>query len=120
MMKKIITIAILIIVILSIFFIKINYKNFRFGNNSNIKSADKIKKYILGITSYQTNADITINSNKNTNVYKIKEQYLKKNNICKTEIIEPENIKRNKYIIWWNKFKNRKFKTTNRIFISKL
>ena len=98
-MKKVITIAILIIVIISIFFIKIDYKMFGFGNNKSNKSADKIKKYILGITSYQTNANITINSNKNTNIYEIKEKYFKKSNICKTEIIQPNSINRNYYNI---------------------
>jgi outer membrane lipoprotein-sorting protein len=92
-MKKVITIAIVIIIILLLFFIKFDYKIFTFGNNKSNKSADKIKKYILGITSYETNANVTIKSNKNTNEYTIKEQYLKSNNINKTEILEPNNIR---------------------------
>ena len=92
-MKKIITIAIIIITIIAIFFIKTNYKSFKFGNNISNKSADQIKKYILDINSYDLTANITVQSNKNTNSYIIKEKYVKDNNVCKQEILEPENIK---------------------------
>lgn len=91
-MKKVITISIVIIVILFIFFIKNNYKILNFGNNITNKSADKIKKYILDISSYETNATITVISNKNTNTYTIMEKYMKQNNIRRTEIIEPQNL----------------------------
>ena len=92
-MKKIITIAIIIITIIAIFFIKTNYKSFKFGNNIGKKSADQIKEYILDINSYELIADITVESNKNTNSYVMKEKYLKDNNISTQEIIEPENIR---------------------------
>ena len=51
-----------------------DYKSLKFGNNISNKSADKIEKYILGINSYELKADITIESNKNTNNYRIKVQ----------------------------------------------
>ena len=92
-MKKIITIAIIIITIIAIFFIKTNYKLFEFGNNISKKSADQIKKYILDINSYELTADITVESNKNTNSYIMKEKYLKDNNMSIQEILEPENIR---------------------------
>ena len=93
-MKKIIIIAIIIIVIISvIFLIKNNYKNMEFGNNISSKSADEIKNYILDINSYELTANITIESNKNTNVYIVKEKCIKENNIFKQEILEPENVK---------------------------
>ena len=92
-MKKIITIAIIIITIIAIFFIKINYKSFKFGNNISKKSADQIKKYILDINSYELTADITVESNKNTNSYVMKEKYLKDNNVSTQEVLEPENIR---------------------------
>jgi len=88
-MKKIITIAIIIITLIAMFFIKINYKSLKFGNNITNKSADKI----LDMNSYELIANITIESNKNTNVYVIKEGYIKDNNICKQEVLEPENVK---------------------------
>ena len=56
------------------------------------KSADEIEQYILNINSYNAKAEITINSNKNTNKYLINEQYIKQDNIYKKEILEPENI----------------------------
>ena len=93
-MKKAIIIAIIIIIsIIAIFIIKINYKNIKFGNNMNNKSADKIEKNILDINSYELTANITIESNKNTNVYEIKESCVKDNNVFKQEILEPENIR---------------------------
>lgn len=89
-MKKIIIFA--IITIIAIFFIKTNYKSLKFGNNISNKSADKIEKYILGINSYELKANITIESNKNTNTYIVYEKYINDNNICRREIIEPENV----------------------------
>lgn len=92
-MKKIITIAIIIIVIIISFFVKTNYKLLKNGNNMINKSADEIEKYILDINSYELTANITIEANKNTNVYVIKESCIKDNNLFKQEILEPENVK---------------------------
>ena len=91
-MKKVITIAIVIITIIAIFFIKNNYKSFKFGNNISNKSAEEIAEYILDINSYELTANITVESNKNTNIYTIKEKYIKDDNIFKQEIIEPQNL----------------------------
>lgn len=92
-MKKVITIAIIILIIIFVFLIKTNYKLFKFGNNMSNKSADEIEKYILDINSYEATASITVESNKNTNVYVTKEECIRDNNIFKQEILEPENIK---------------------------
>ncbi len=92
-MKKIILISIVIIVIIIAFFIKTNYKIFNLGNNMSNKSADEIEKYILDINSYELTSNITIQTNKNTNIYVIKEKCIKDNNIFKQEILEPENVK---------------------------
>lgn len=92
-MKKIITIAIIIVVIIFIFFIKTNYKLFKFGNNMSNKSADEIEKHILDINSYKAEASITVESNKSTNMYVVKEECIKESNIFKQEILEPENLK---------------------------
>ena len=92
-MKNIMTIVILIIIIISIFFIKINYKSSKIGNNMSNKSADEIKEYILDINSYELTANITIESNKNRNIYVAKEECIKENNIFKQEILEPENVR---------------------------
>lgn len=92
-MKKIITIATIIVIIIIAFFIKFNYKKIKSGNNITIKSANDVKKYILGINSYEATFKVEINSNKNNNSYVIKEQYVKENGIYKQEVVEPENIK---------------------------
>ena len=91
-MKKIITIAIVIIVIIAIFFIKTNYKSLKFGNNISNKSAEEIAQYILDINSYQAQVSITVESNKNTNAYLVKEECVKDNNTFKQEILEPQNL----------------------------
>ncbi|MEE1389917.1 MAG: hypothetical protein U0M00_05160 [Clostridia bacterium] len=92
-MKKIITVITIIIVVIIAFFIKFNYKKIKSGNNISIKSADDVKNYILGISSYEATFKVEINSNKNNNSYLIKEQYIKENGIYKQEVLEPENIK---------------------------
>ena len=91
-MKKIITIAIILITIIVIFFIKINYKSLKNGNNMSNKSAKEITQYILDINSYEADAEVLIESNKNINKYKIKEKYSKETNVFKREILEPENL----------------------------
>ena len=91
-MKKIITIVTVIVIIIVIFFIKINYKSLKNGNNMSNKSAQEITKYILDINSYEAEAEVLIESNKNSNKYKIKEKYSKDNNVFKREILEPENL----------------------------
>ena len=92
-MKKIVTIVIVIITVIAIFFIKNNYKSFKFGNNISNKSAEQIAKYILDINSYNLTANITVQSNKNTNSYIIKEKYVKDSNMSTQEVVEPESIR---------------------------
>ena len=93
MNKKIIIILIVVVIlIISIFFIKMYYKTFNSGNNISNKSADEIEKYILDIKSYEATAQITINSNKNTNTYIIKQQYIKDESLYKQEFMEPSNV----------------------------
>ena len=91
-MKKVLIILIIFVfIICSIFFIKNNYKVKKIGNNIN-KSADNLKEYILNISSYQANIEVTITSNKNENKYVLKQEYSNPN-ISKQEIIEPTNIR---------------------------
>ena len=97
-MKKIFIVTLVIILIIIAFFIKFNYKSFKFGNTMINKSAESIKQYILDINSYELTADITVESNKNRNSYIIKEKCIKENKMFKQEIIEPENIKGTTFI----------------------
>ena len=87
--KIIIIIFAIILLILIIFLIKNNYKISKKGNNISNKSADEIKQYILNIESYQAVAKITIKSNKNENIYIVKQQYNKNDNVYKQEILDP-------------------------------
>ncbi|MBO5349084.1 MAG: hypothetical protein J6A89_04630 [Clostridia bacterium] len=92
MNKKIICIsAIVIIFMIIIFFIKFNYKKINFGNNESNKSADEVKDYILNINSYTAEIEVTINSNKNTNKYVLKQEYVS-GNMEKQTVLKPENI----------------------------
>lgn len=90
MKKKLIYILIVIIIIGAIvtIFIKNEYKNTKMGNN--ISKSDNVD--ILNISSYEATVTIEIHSNKNTNKYIMKQQYVSPQNF-KQEILEPENIK---------------------------
>jgi len=104
--KKILfTFFCIVIILLIIFLIKNNYNFIKKGNNISNKSADEIEKYILNIDSYYAIAQVTIKSNKNENTYKLKQEYIKKDNSYKQEVIEPENIAGVKFIYNDNKLK---------------
>ena len=91
--KMIILISAIIIVIaiLATILIKNNNKtakNIKIGNNS---SSQEIVDYILNISSYETQIEVEVKSNKNSNKYKMKQTYIDKNNTTQ-EVIEPSNI----------------------------
>ena len=88
-------IAIAIVIFVSIFF-KINYKKINTGNNILNKTLDEVQEYICNINSYEATMEVTINSNKNTNKYKIKQTHDENEDI--QEILEPENVKGIKFI----------------------
>lgn len=104
--KKIYISIIITLVILSIILINFSrkdYKTSNIGNNKNNKTLDEVEEYILNINSYNTTIEITVNSNKNTNKYILKQ-------ICNSdyeeqEIIEPNNIKGTKIIYKDNSLK---------------
>lgn len=90
--KTIVIIAIIILlIILATFFIKNNNntaKSSKIGNNS---TSQEIVDYILNISSYETQIDVEIKSNKNSNKYKIKQTYIN-NEKSTQEVLEPSNI----------------------------
>ena len=88
-------IAIAIVIFVSIFF-KINYKKINTGNNILNKTLDEVQEYICNINYYEATMEVTINSNKNTNKYKIKQTH--DENEDTQEILEPENVKGIKFI----------------------
>ena len=91
-MNKILKISliILLIIFILIFFLQTAYKSIKTGNNIS-KSSDDLIEYILNISSYETKLEVTINSNKTTNKY-VLEQYYLKPNYYKQIVKEPKNI----------------------------
>ena len=90
--KKIILILVILIAVVIIgIFIKSNYKTLNFGNTINSKSIEEMEEYILNISSYEAEIEVTITSNKNENKYLLS-QKCSKDNVLKQEVIEPSNI----------------------------
>lgn len=90
--KIIIIIAILILlIIVAIFFIKNNNETAKISKIGNNSSSQEIVDYILNISSYETQIDVEVKSNKNSNKYKIKQIYINSENSTQ-EVIEPSNI----------------------------
>ena len=97
-MKKNILLVIIVISFILIIFVFCNYKINFLGNNSN-KTTQDIANDILNIKSYYATLTVSINSNKNTNEYKIKQevadnksvQEVIENDDCKIRIINDEN-----------------------------
>lgn len=91
MNKKImILIVVLLVFVILILFYLFHYKTGKFGNNIN-KSTDEMIRYILNINSYEAEIEVTVQSNKTTNQYKLKQYYVKPNTIKQT-IEEPVNL----------------------------
>lgn len=92
--KKIIIFVIIAIVVASVliyFFYKNVNKNSNLGNNLINKTNQEIEEYILNISSYEANVEVTVESNKNKTQYKLKQSYVSPN-IEKQVVEEPNNI----------------------------
>ncbi len=74
-----------------IIFSKNNYKTLKNINNINNQTRDKVYDNILKISSYKATLEVTINSNKNSNKYILKQSH----NLDEDtqEVLEPENIR---------------------------
>ena len=86
-----ITAIILVIATITTILIKNNNKtakNLKIGNNS---TSQEIVNYILNISSYETQIEVEIKSNKNSNKYKMKQTYIDNQNNMQ-EVLEPSNI----------------------------
>ena len=90
-MKKILPIFIVLVIAVAIIFVffKNTDKIKILGNN--ISTTKDLQDYILNITSYDAEIEVTVESNKTTNKYKLKQKY-SKDGTFKQEVIEPENI----------------------------
>lgn len=87
------SIFILLLIIIGIissfaFFQKKMDNNLKIGNNT---SSQEIIDYILNISSYEAKIKVEVNSNKNRNLYILKQQF-KKSGIMIQEVLEPSNI----------------------------
>ena len=74
----ILAIAILLVVI-SIIFSKKSYETINIGNNNLNKTLEEVEDYILNIKEYTATIKVTVNSNKNSNKYLIKQTHKEKN-----------------------------------------
>lgn len=77
-----------LVVISYIFFNNNTAKNLKIGNNT---TSQEIIESILSINSYETEIEVKVESNKNQNIYVIKQNYNGKDN-NKQEVLEPSNI----------------------------
>ena len=89
--KKIIILTIIIaILIFIIIFALYYYKKGKMGNTIINKSEEQIIESILNIKSYDANLEVTIQTNKNTTQYALKQEL--KEEKCIQEVVKPENI----------------------------
>ena len=89
-----VTIAIVVIAIIAIiiyFFSRNVNKNSKMGNNLSNKTNQEIEEYILNISSYEAKIEVEVKSNKNTNKYILKQQYISPD-VATQEVLEPSNI----------------------------
>lgn len=90
--KRIIRLIVIVIIVVIIFFLIFKYVLTKFFITGNNRSSQEIVDYILSISSYKSEIDVEIKSNKNTNKYKINQIYIK-DKISSQEIVEPSNLK---------------------------
>lgn len=91
--KRNLWIAVLAIILIGIiiffmFFHTKTAKNLKIGNNT---TSQEIVDYILSISSYEATIKVEVESSKNKNQYRIKQQY-KGQKILEQEVLEPSNI----------------------------
>ena len=81
----------ILLVIISIIFSKKSYETINIGNNNLNKTLEEVEDYILNIKEYTATIEVTVNSNKNSNKYLIKQNHTEKND--EQEVLEPDTIK---------------------------
>lgn len=92
--KKIVRLSIIIILLVIVLFTIFrffNYKNLKSVNNIGDKTLKEIEEYILNISSYESNMEVVVESNKNTNKYIMNQKFVAPN-VVSQEIVEPKNI----------------------------
>ena len=71
-MKKKYIILFFVIILLIIFAI-CYYNTSNFGNNISVNNENKVVDYILNINDYEAEIEVTVESNKTTNIYELKQ-----------------------------------------------
>ena len=94
--KIVFLVTLIILIFISIFFVKNYYKKINTGNNNFKQTLENTEEYIYNISSYEAIAEITVNSNKNTNKYLVKQKSSKTESM--QEMLEPSNKKSKKMI----------------------
>ena len=89
--KRILFIFFICILAILLFFVISNYKKINLGNNIISDSSEKITTNILNMSSFTATANVSINSNKNSNEYTIKQEYRK--GFSMQEIVSDGDIK---------------------------
>ena len=92
--KTIIFLVIILIIAILIFiyfFSQNGNKKLNLGNNLSNKSNQEIEEYILNISSYEADIVMTVESNKTTTQYKLRQSYTSPN-LEKQVVEEPSNI----------------------------
>ena len=91
--KAVIAILMLIIIIGigAVFFTKNNNNMAKISKIGDNSTSQEIVDYILNISSYESLIDVEVQSNKNSNKYKIKQAYIDNENYTQ-EVLEPSNI----------------------------
>ena len=114
--RKLIIIIVFVIIVVAgtIFFIKNNNKMAKISKIGDNSSSQEIVDYILNLNSYEGIVDVEIQSNKNSNKYKIRQTYIS-NESYMQEVLEPSNIQGVKMIKENNtlKIENTKLSITN-------
>lgn len=88
----IVFITLLVVCLIFIILSKNYYKVIKIGNNTSIKTLNDVEGYILNISSYSAEIEVTVNSNKNINKYLINQKYSAPDSL-KQEVLEPASIK---------------------------
>ena len=79
------------VIILLIIFVICYYNTLKFGNNIIVKDENKIVDYVLNrVNEYEAEVEVTIESNKTTNIYKMKQNVSK--NYSSLEVISTGKI----------------------------
>lgn len=93
--KKLIIIGVVAVLVITAiilyFFLKNTNKNLNIGNNLSNKTLQEVEEYILNISSYEAEIEVSVESNKNQTKYLISQNYVSPN-IEKQTVKEPSNI----------------------------